>query len=209
MGYYASGEGQTHVIEVAAIYHRDDPILIGCPQGKPPHEDNRFLAYLKSALIENQLKAAGVPKVTGVWCPPEAGNRMMTVIAVDQAYPGHATQALLVGSQTGTSAYAGRIAIVVDPDIDITNLTDVMWAVMTRCDPARDVKIIDRAWSGPLDPAIHPDERGFNSRLLIDATKPWEWRERFADPVVTADMSRAAREKWGWILDPRAPDPRD
>lgn len=208
MGYYASGEGATHVIKVAAIYHRTDPILLGCPQGKPPHEDNRFLAYLKSALIENQLRAAGVPKVTGVWCPPEAGNRMMTVIAVDQAYAGHATQALMVGSQTGTSAYAGRIAIVVDPDIDITDLTDVMWAVMTRCDPRRDVTIIDRAWSGPLDPAIHPDERGFNSRLLIDATKPWEWRDRFADPVVTADMSKAARERWGWILDPGAEDPR-
>jgi 4-hydroxy-3-polyprenylbenzoate decarboxylase len=208
MGYYASGEGATHVIKVAAIYHRTDPILLGCPQGKPPHEDNRFLAYLKSALIENQLKAAGVPRITGVWCPPESGNRMMTVIAVDQAYPGHATQALMVGSQTGTSGYAGRIAIVVDPDIDITNLTDVMWAVMTRCDPKRDVTIIDRAWSGPLDPAIHPDERGFNSRLLIDATKPWEWRERFADPVVTADMSKAARERWGWILDPGAEDPR-
>jgi UbiD family decarboxylase len=208
MGYYASGEGRTHVIKVQAIYHRNDPILLGCPQGKPPHEDNRFLAYLKSALIENQLKAAGVPRIAGVWCPPESGNRMMTVIAVDQAYPGHATQALLVGSQTGTSAYAGRIAVVVDPDIDITNMNDVLWAIMTRCDPARDVTIINRAWSGPLDPAIHPDERGFNSRLLIDATKPWEWRERFAEPVVTADMARATREQWGWILDPNGADPR-
>jgi len=208
MGYYASGESRSPVIHVKAIYHRNDPILMGCPQGKPPHEDNRFLAYLKSALIETQLKAAGVPKVTGVWCPPEAGNRLMTVIAVDQAYPGHATQALMVGSQTGTSAYGGRIAIVVDPDIEITSLQDVMWAVMTRCDPARDVTIINRAWSGPLDPAIHPDERGFNSRLLIDATIPWEWRERFADPVVTADMSKATRERWDWILDPSQRDPR-
>lgn len=208
MGYYASGEHQTPVIHVKAIYHRNDPIILGCPQGKPPHEDNRFLAYLKSALIENQLRQAGVPRVTGVWCPPESGNRMMTVIAVDQAYPGHATQALLVGGQTGTSAYAGRLVVVVDPDIDITNLTDVMWAVMTRCDPARDVTIVKRAWSGPLDPAIHPDERGFNSRLLIDATIPWEWKERFAPPVVTGEQSRAAREQWGWILDPNAPDPR-
>lgn len=208
MGYYASGEHRTPVIHVAAIYHRDDPILLGCPQGKPPHEDNRFLAYLKSALIENQLRAAGVPRVTGVWCPPEAGNRMMTVIAIDQAYPGHATQALMVGGQTGTTAYSGRVVVVVDSDIDITSMNDVLWAIMTRCDPERDVTIIRRAWSGPLDPAIHPDARGFNSRLLIDATKPWEWKDRFAEPVVTADMARAHRERWGWILDPEAPDPR-
>ena len=202
MGYYASGEHQTPVIRVTAIYHRNDPILLGCPQGKPPHEDNRFLAYLKSALIETQLRQAGVPRITGVWCPPEAGNRLMTVIAVDQAYAGHATQALLVGGQTGTSAYAGRIAVVVDPDIDITSFDDVMWAILTRCDPDRDITVVRRAWSGPLDSAIHPDERGFNSRLLIDATIPWEWRDRFADAVVTADMARATKERWGWILDP-------
>jgi 4-hydroxy-3-polyprenylbenzoate decarboxylase len=208
MGYYASGEGETPVIRVKAIYHRNDPILLGCPQGKPPHEDNRFLAYLKAGLIESQLKAAGVPKVTGVWTPPVSGNRMMVVIGIQQAYPGHATQALMVGSQTGTTAYAGRIAVVVDEDIDIYSMDDVMWAIMTRCDPARDVRIIDRAWSGPLDPAIHPDERGFNSRLLIDATKPWEWKDRFADPVVTAEMAGEHRRRWGWILDPNASDPR-
>jgi 4-hydroxy-3-polyprenylbenzoate decarboxylase len=205
MGYYASGEHQTPIIRVAAIYHRNDPILLGCPQGKPPHEDNRFLAYLKSALIENQLRNAGVPRVTGVWCPPEAGNRLMTVIAVDQAYAGHATQALLVGGQTGTSAYAGRVVVVVDPDIDIRNIDDVLWAILTRCDPDRDITIVRRAWSGPLDSAIHPDQRGMNSRLLIDATVPWEWRDRFAKPVVGAEESRAARDRWGWILDGAEP----
>jgi 4-hydroxy-3-polyprenylbenzoate decarboxylase len=208
MGYYASGDQRTPVIHVEAIHHRDDPILLGCPQGKPPHEDNRFLAYLKSALIENQLRAAGVPKVAGVWCPPEGGNRLVVVIAIEQSYAGHATQALMVGGQTGTTAYSGRIVIAVDSDIDITNFDDVMWAVTTRCDPERDVQVIKRAWSGPVDPAIHPDQRGFNSRLLIDATKPWEWRDRFAEPVVTAEQARATRERWGWILDRDADDPR-
>jgi 4-hydroxy-3-polyprenylbenzoate decarboxylase len=199
-GYYGWGEFSAPVVHVEAIYHRTDPILLGCPQGKPPHEDNRALAYLRAVQVEQQLKAAGVPGITGVWCPPEAAERFLTVIAVEQAYPGHATQALTVAGQTGAAAYIARLAVVVDPDIDITNMDDVLWATMTRCDPARDVTIINRAWSGPLDPAIHPDERGFNSRMLIDATKPWEWRDRFAEPVVTADMTRAAREKWGWIL---------
>ncbi len=200
MGYYASGSPMTPVIRVKAIYHRDDPILLGCPQGKPPHEDNRFLAYLKSALVEEQLTKAGVPKVVGVWCPPEAGNRMMTVVAIEQAYPGHAMQAALVAGQTGAAAYAGRYVVVVDDDIDIYRLDDVLWAMLTRVDPQRDVSIVKRTWSGPLDPAVHPDERGFNSRLIIDATKPWEWKDRFAEPVVTPELARATREKWGWIL---------
>jgi 4-hydroxy-3-polyprenylbenzoate decarboxylase len=208
MGYYASGEGRTPVIRVAAIYHRTDPILLGCPQGKPPHEDNRALAYLRAAQVEAQLLGAGVPRITGVWCPPVAAERFLTIVSIDQAYPGHAKQALMVAGQTGAAAYLARLVVVVDPDIDIYDMDDVLWAIMTRCDPARDVTIIDRAWSGPLDPAIHPDERGFNSRLLIDATKPWEWRDRFAEPVVTAEMARATRERWGWILDPNASDPR-
>jgi UbiD family decarboxylase len=208
MGYDASGEGQRPVIRVSAIYHGDDPILLGCPQGKPPNEDNRFLAYLKSGLIESQLKKAGVPKVAGVWTPPVAGSRLMTIVAIEQAYPGHATQALFVASHSGTAAYGCRVAVVVDEDIDVYSMDDVLWAIMTRCDPERDTTITKRAWSGPLDPAIRPDHRGFNSRPPIDATKPWEWKDRFAEPVVTAEMARAAREQWGWILAPNTSDPR-
>ncbi len=207
MGYYAGGEGPAPVIRVSTIYHRNDPILLGCPQGKPPHEDNRFLAYLKSAVLQSQLKNAGVPRVTGTWMPPEAANRMMTIVSIEQAYPGHATQALLVAGQCGASAYDGKIVVVVDEDIDIFDLNDVLWAMTTRCDPERDVTVIGRAWSSRLNPAVHPDERGMNSRLLIDATKPWEWRDRFAEPVVTKEMSQATKDRWGWILDPAAEPP--
>jgi 4-hydroxy-3-polyprenylbenzoate decarboxylase len=133
---------------------------------------------------------------------------MMTVVSIEQAYPGHATQALMVAGQCGASAYDGKLVVVVDEDIDIYDINDVMWAIQTRCDPIRDVKIIDRAWSSRLNPATHPDHRGLNSRLLIDATRPWEWKDRFAEPVITKDGSRATREQWAWILDPEAPDPR-
>jgi UbiD family decarboxylase len=206
-GYYAGGEQRTPVIRVSAIYHRNDPILLGCPQGKPPHEDNRFGAYLRSIQVESQLKSAGVPKVVGAWMPPEGAERLMAIVSIEQAYPGHARQALAIASQCGAVAYINRMVVVVDEDIDIYDLADVWWAIMTRCDPDRDVTIIDRAWSGPLDPAIHPDERGHNSRLLIDATRPWEWKDRFAEPVVTKEMSRATREQWGWILDPDGKPP--
>src|SRR5690606_30990558 len=118
-----------------------------------------------------------------------------------------ATQALLVAGQCGASAYDGKIVVVVDEDIDIFDLNDVLWAMTTRCDPERDVTVIGRAWSSRLNPAVHPDERGMNSRLLIDATKPWEWRDRFAEPVVTKEMSQATKDRWGWILDPAAEPP--
>ena len=200
-GYYASGSPQTPVIHVEQVYHRHNPIILGCPQGKPPHEDNRFGAYLRSSLIWDQLERAGVPGVQGVWVPPSAGNRGLVVVAIRQSYAGHARQAGLVASQVGGVAYLGRYVIVVDDDIDIYTMDDVWWAVFTRVDPQRDIEIIERCWSGPLDQAIEPELRGHNSRAIIDATRPWEWRDRFAEPVTDREREQAVRERWGWLLD--------
>jgi 4-hydroxy-3-polyprenylbenzoate decarboxylase len=199
-GYYAGGPQRTPVIRVSAIYHRNDPILLGCPQGKPPHEDNRFGAYIRSIQLETELRAAGVPGVVKAWCPPEAAERLMAVVAIDQAYPGHATQALMVASQCSAIAYINKMVVVVDRDVNVHSVPDVFWAIMTRADPARDTTIIPRGWSGPLDSSVAPELRGMNSRLLIDATRPWEWRERFADPVTTPEREQAVRAEWDWIL---------
>jgi 4-hydroxy-3-polyprenylbenzoate decarboxylase len=61
--------------------------------------------------------------------------------------------------------------------------------------------IIRRAWSGPLDTAIHPDEKGLNSRLLIDATRPWEWRDKFPETIgPEPEVKRETRARWGHLL---------
>jgi 4-hydroxy-3-polyprenylbenzoate decarboxylase len=200
-GYYSAVVSAGPFVEVQRVYHRRDPIILGCPQGKPPHEDNRFGAYLRSSLIWDQLEQAGVPDVRGVWVPPEAGNRGLVVVAIRQRHPGHARQAALVASQVGGAAYLGRYVIVVDEDVNIYDMNDVWWALFTRTDPQRDLEIVHRAWSGPLDQAIEPGRRGHNSRALLDATRPAEWKDQFAEPVTTTERDRAIRERWGWILD--------
>lgn len=200
-GYYSGVVSECPFLTVERIYHRDDPIILGCPQGKPPHEDNHFGAYLRSTSIRERIEEAGVPNVTGVWIPPESGNRGFVVVAIRQSYPGHATQAGIIASQVYGAAYLGRYVVVVDEDVDIHDMNDVWWAIETRVDPVRDVQVLDRAWSGPLDQAIHPDERGMSSRLLIDATRPWEWRERFAEPVTDAARSATIRARWGHLLE--------
>jgi 4-hydroxy-3-polyprenylbenzoate decarboxylase len=209
MGYYASGSPQTPVVHVERVYHRNDPIILGCPQGKPPHEDNRFLAYLKSALAWDQIEKAGVPNVTGVWMPPVGGNRLMIVVAITQSYPGHARQAALIASQCAAAVYMGRYVVVVDDDIDIANMDDVLWAMTTRVDPTRDIEIIHGTYSGPLDAALPPEDRATNSRAIIDATKPYAWRDRFAEPIVTPEHARETRRLWSWILDPKGQPPAE
>ena len=200
-GYYSESSAPAPFIRVEAIHHRDEPILLGCPQGRPPHEDNRFLAYLKSALAEEQLRAAGVPGVHAVWCPPELGNRLLVVVAIEQAHPGHATQAGLVGGQIAATVYGGRFVVVVDHDVDVFDLDEVLWALATRCDPARDSQVVTGAWSSRLDLAVPRDERGRNSRLILDATRPWERRAEFPEPTRTRERTRAIRERWGWLIE--------
>ncbi|MEA2640670.1 MAG: hypothetical protein QOF51_2064 [Chloroflexota bacterium] len=202
MGYYVSGSPQTPVVHVERVYHRNDPIILGCPQGKPPHEDNQFLAYLKSALAWDQLEKAGVPNVTGVWMPPVGGNRLMTVVSIKQSYPGHARQAALIASQCAAAVYMGRYVVVVDEDIDIANMDDVLWAMTTRVDPVRDIEIITGAYSGPLDAALPPGDRATSSRAIIDATRPYAWKDQFAEVIVTREDARHTRELWDWIMAP-------
>ena len=200
-GYYASGSREEPVVDVKAVYYRNDPVILGAPPNKPPYEAHKYRIYLRSALLRREIRLAGVPDVVGAWCHGVGGCRLLNVVSIKQRYPGHARQAGHVAAMCRAGAYLGRIVIVVDEDIDITDLNEVMWAVCTRSDPERSLDIIKRAWSGPLDPAIHPDEKGFNSRLIIDACKPYEWMDKFPHAIgPDPAYKRETREKWGWIL---------
>ncbi len=200
-GYYASQSREEPVLDIKAIYHRNDPILLGCPPEKPPYEAQRFQQYGRSGNLQRQLRAAGVPNVVAAWTHSVGGCRLFNVVSIKQSHAGHARQALHVAAQCGQAAYLGRIVIVVDEDIDVTDLNEVIWAVCTRMDPERDTDIIRRALTGALDPAIEPGKKTFNSRLLIDATRPWEWRDRFPQAIgPSPEVKRETREQFGWIV---------
>ncbi|HZU08219.1 MAG TPA: UbiD family decarboxylase [Chloroflexota bacterium] len=202
-GYYASGQKTEPLIRVDAVYFRNDPILTGQPPF-PPSESVEYTQWLwRAAVLWNQIEAAGVPDVKAVRVHP-SGGRFLVAIAIRQRYPGHAKQAALVASQCRAGAYMGRYVIVVDDDIDIYDTDQLLWALATRSDPAQDIDIIRRAWSGPLDPAIPPGQKGFNSRAIIDATRPWEWREQFP-PVsgISPALRQQLEAKWGALLDAR------
>jgi UbiD family decarboxylase len=201
-GYYTNSQNEPF-IRVKAIYHRPDPILCGFPLLRPSSGDNLHHCLIRSAHIWNALDDAGVPEVKGVWVHPAAG-RFLTVVSIRQRYPGHARQAAVIASQCRAGAYLGRYVVVVDDDIDITKSDDVIWAMGSRSDPSRSIEILDRCWSGPLDPAIPREEKGFNSRALIDATRPYEWRDRF--PAVSGhsrELKDRVRKKWEKFFEER------
>ncbi|RME43461.1 MAG: UbiD family decarboxylase [Chloroflexi bacterium] len=201
-GYYASASREEPVLHVQRIYYRDDPIIVGSPPTRPPDEQSRYRAFLRSAVMYDELERAGVPDIRGVWCHPVGGSRLWVTVSIKQRYPGHARQVGHLAASVRSGGYLGRYVIVVDEDIDPTNLEEVVWAMCTRSDPVRSIDIIQRAWSGPLDPAIRPGQKGFNSRAIIDATRPFEWRDEFP-PVsaMSAERRQVALERWGHLLE--------
>ena len=205
-GYYASGEREEPVMDIKAVYYRNNPIVTGFPPQRPPDEQQRFRAIQRSALLHQEMEKASVPGITGVWCHEAGGARMLVAVSIEQKYPGHSRQAGHVAAMCHVGAYAGRYVIVVDDDIDVTNLEEVMWAMSTRSDPESSIDIIKRAWSTLLDPRISPADKKagklMNSRAIIDATRPWEWRNEF--PVVnmpSPEWRRRSEEKWGFVVE--------
>lgn len=190
-GYYAGGTELAPVMNVEAILHRDNPIITGCSPARrgDEYEVMHYLSFLRSAQIKKALISAGVPGVKGVFAPAVGGSRLLVNVSIEQKYAGHARQAAFVASQCYEGAYAGRYVVVVDQDIDATDMNEVLWAVLTRSDPATDIDIIRRTWSTRLDPmsSAYSDSGNknafFNSRGIIDACIPYERLSNFPNRI--------------------------
>jgi UbiD family decarboxylase len=204
-GTYTEAGRKRPLCEITAIYHRNDPILLGFSPQSLPDEYSRYRAITRSALVRRNIEDAGVPDIKAVWCHECGGSRLLIAVAITQRYPGHATQAGQIACQCHNGVYGGKWVIVVDDDVDVTNLDELIWATLTRADPMTDIDFIRNAWDSPADPLIHPDERAkgniTNSRMIIDACRPFHWRDRFS-PITKArpEIAAKAREKFGYLL---------
>jgi UbiD family decarboxylase len=199
MGYYGGETTGTPIIRVERIYHRNDPILCCARPGRPPSDESLAKCFIRSAQIWDRVEKTGVPNVKGVWSLESGSGSLLNVISIKQAYPGHARQALFVASQVLGGAYNGRFVVVVDDDIDPTNVSDVLWALATRCDPEESIEIVRRCWSGALDVVIPPEKKGLSSRALIDACIPFE-REYPPIAESSEELKAAVREKWKHLI---------
>jgi len=198
-GYYASSQRAEPIMKVKRLYHRNDPIILGAPPTRPPCEFNYMRGFMRSALIWQQMEAAGVPDVTGVWCHEAGGARLLTIVSIKQRYPGHARQAGHILNQCGVGAYMSRYSVVVDEDIDPSNLQEVMWAVATRTDPALDIDIIQRGMGSKNDPmyVAYPYDAPFSSKAIIDACRPWDHLEEFpAVAEASKELQERIRARW-------------
>jgi 4-hydroxy-3-polyprenylbenzoate decarboxylase len=128
-------------------------------------------------------------------------NNFLIAVAIKQRYAGHARQAAHAVLGSAAAARNGRYIVIVDDDIDPTDLREVLWAMETRVDPAEDIEIVTGAWSTPLDPRMSPQKRAArdhtNGRAIFYAVRPFTWRDKFP-PVSRAskDLRRHVLEKY-------------
>ncbi|MBI4523059.1 MAG: UbiD family decarboxylase [Deltaproteobacteria bacterium] len=189
-GYYSGGTIGTGepqpVIRVKAIYYRNNPIL----EDEAPLWPGavKMDLHISAGVLWDQLESAGIQDIVGVY----NHTSYLSVVAIRQRYAGHAKQAGLAVLSCSAGARNGRYVVVVDEDIDPSNLKEVLWAMMTRVDPKTNIEIIDGCWSTPLDPRMPPEKRESrdhtNSRAVFYAVRPFHWRDKFPQ------VSRCSRE---------------
>jgi 4-hydroxy-3-polyprenylbenzoate decarboxylase len=199
-GYYAADKRPCPVMIVQAVHYRSSPILLGSPPLKPPRF--HFGLPLRAAGIWSNLLECGVTDIAGVW---QHVSQLMTVVALKQRYAGHSKRAGLIAA---ANSYMGRLIVIVDEDIDPSNLSDVMWAITTRCEPSESVDIIRNAWSSSLDPRIPAAEKEkgatSHSKMIIDACRPFAWRSSFpSTTALSAEETRLIENKWLASLRPQ------
>jgi UbiD family decarboxylase len=201
-GYYAGGQREEPAIRIETLMHRNNPVLTGAIPAVPPNDNTFYLGTYRCGAVWNQLEAAGVPEVKGVWAHEAGGSRMWLTVSIKQMYGGHSKQAGLIAASCHAGAYSNRWVVVVDDDIDPTNMDDVVWAMCTRFDPREGMEVIRGAWSTHLDPMCYDgDTDRRNSRVIIDACIPFNRRDSF--PTVarsSAELDERIKAKWAHVL---------
>lgn len=184
-GHYVSLKDERRpVFHVKCVTHRRDPILttryVGATSPSITTESNGGIAAARVAVIWNLLEDRGVEGLKGIRSFG-GGASNITVISIKQSYYGQAKQ--VAATLWGCSA-GGKVTVIVDDDVDISDLNKVMIAVANRVRPGEDVQLLRGFPGGSLDPSNHPDVLaktlgvGNIDRLLIDATWPMDWEAR-------------------------------
>ncbi|TNC27789.1 UbiD family decarboxylase [Amycolatopsis alkalitolerans] len=198
-GYYSGRRRPNLAVEITRLWHRDDPVLLGAPPGKPPHDYSYMRTVMKSAMISDELAATGVPGVVKAWAHESGGGRLFIAVSLRQRYPGHARQVAYLAAQCPAAAYLNRYVVVVDDDIDPADPDQVIWAMSTRSDPSRDIEVMKQTWGSKLDPLWVEGSPTHSSRAIVDACRPYERLEDFpkvaqSDPAFLREIERRWRE---------------
>ena len=189
-GYYNEVDSFP-VFTVTHITHREKPIYHSTYTGRPPDEPAILGVALNEVFVPILQKQ--FPEIVDFYLPPEGCSYRMAVVTMKKQYPGHAKRVMMgVWSFLRQFMYT-KFVIVCDDDINARDWQDVIWAITTRMDPARDTTLVENTPIDYLDFASPVS--GLGSKMGMDATNKWpgettrEWGEPIVmDPAVTAKV---------------------
>ena len=179
-GYY--NEVETFpVFTIDRITHRSDPVYHSTYTGRPPDEPAVLGVALNEVFIPILQKQ--FPEIMDFYLPPEGCSYRMAIVSMNKQYPGHAKRVMMgVWSFLRQFMYT-KFVIVVDKDVNARNWEDVIWAMTTRMDPARDTTIVENTPIDYLDFASPVS--GLGSKIGFDATSKWpgETQRQWGRPI--------------------------
>ena len=193
-GYYNEVD-KFPVFTIERITHRDKPIYHSTYTGRPPDEPAVLGVALNEVFVPILQKQ--YPEIVDFYLPPEGCSYRMACVSIKKQYAGHAKRVMLgVWSFLRQFMYT-KFVIVVDDDINVRDWKDVIWAMTTRMDPARDTVMIENTPIDYLDFASPVS--GLGSKVGFDATNKWpgETTREWGVPIVMdAAVKQRVDELW-------------
>ena len=180
-GYYNEVD-EFPVMTVTHITHRENPIYHSTYTGRPPDEPAVLGVALNEVFVPILQKQ--FPEIVDFYLPPEGCSYRMAVVTMKKQYPGHAKRVMMgVWSFLRQFMYT-KFVIVCDDDVNARDWNDVIWAITTRMDPARDTTLIENTPIDYLDFASPVS--GLGSKMGMDATNKWpgETDREWGEPIV-------------------------
>ena len=188
-GYYNEVDSFP-VFTVEKITHRRDPIYHSTYTGRPPDEPAILGVALNEVFVPILQKQ--FPEIVDFYLPPEGCSYRLAVVTIKKQYPGHAKRVMLgVWSFLRQFMYT-KFVIVTDDDVNARDWQDVIWAITTRMDPARDTVLIENTPIDYLDFASPVS--GLGSKMGMDATHKWPG-ETSREWGTTITMDQAVKDK--------------
>lgn len=198
-GYYNEVENFP-VFTIERITHRDNPIYHSTYTGRPPDEPAVLGVALNEVFVPILQKQ--FPEIVDFYLPPEGCSYRLAVVSVKKQYPGHAKRVMLgIWSFLRQFMYT-KFVIVTDDDVNVRDWKDVIWAMTTRMDPARDTVLIENTPIDYLDFASPVS--GLGSKIGFDATNKWpgESTRQWGKPI---RMSEEVKKRVDAIWEQLAP----
>jgi 4-hydroxy-3-polyprenylbenzoate decarboxylase len=176
------------VLSIERMTMRRQPIYHSTYTGKPPDEPAILGVALNEVFVP--LLQKQFPEIADFYLPPEACSYRMAIVSLKKQYPGHAKRVMFgVWSFLRQFMYT-KFVIVTDADVDIRQWKEVVWAISTRVDPARDTLIVENTPIDYLDFAS--PVAGLGAKMGIDATAKWpgETSRQWGRPIAMDDATR-------------------